>query len=93
MDDEGINIEELEELLAKLKAENKTVKFIYTIPDFHNPTGVTMSLQRRHDLIKIAIKNSILILEDDPYSQLRYTGEFIKGLYDIARKTTIIPKS
>ncbi|MCB5250283.1 MAG: PLP-dependent aminotransferase family protein [Candidatus Cloacimonadales bacterium] len=86
LDDEGINIEELEELLAKLKAENKTVKFIYTIPDFHNPTGVTMSLQRRHDLIKIAIKNSILILEDDPYSQLRYTGEFIKGLYDIARE-------
>ncbi|MDX9869500.1 MAG: PLP-dependent aminotransferase family protein [Candidatus Cloacimonadales bacterium] len=86
MDDEGINMAELDEVIAKLKAENNTIKFIYTIPDFQNPTGVTMSLQRRHDLIKTAIKHSILLLEDDPYSQLRYKGENIKSLYAIARE-------
>jgi 2-aminoadipate transaminase len=86
MDDEGILISELEDTIKRLKQENKTIKFIYTIPDFQNPTGVTQSLERRHALIKLAIQHSILILEDDPYSQLRYKGEMLKSLFEIARE-------
>ncbi len=86
MDDEGIVITELEETIQRLKKENKTIKFIYTIPDFQNPTGVTQSLARRHELITTAIKHSVLILEDDPYSQLRYKGEIVKSLFEIARE-------
>lgn len=86
MDDEGLIVEELNKTIARLKSENKTIKFLYTIPDFQNPTGVTLTYQRRKAIIETAIKNDFLILEDDPYSQLRYKGEMVKSMIDIARE-------
>ncbi|SES97756.1 2-aminoadipate transaminase [Natronincola peptidivorans] len=71
MDEEGIVIEELE----KLVKENPDVKFIYTIPDYQNPTGITMSLERRKQMIDIANRYDVLIIEDNPYSEISFAGE------------------
>jgi 2-aminoadipate transaminase len=55
-------------------------KFIYALPNFQNPTGVTLSLERRHALIRLADQHGVPILEDDPYGQLRYEGEHLPSL-------------
>ena len=68
---DGMNMEELENALKS----NKNVKFIYTIPNYQNPSGVTMSLEKRKKLYELALKYSVLILEDNPYGELRYSGE------------------
>ncbi len=85
MDSEGMIMTELKQKIASLKKEGKKIKFIYTIPEFQNPTGITMSLKRREELIQIAIENEIPILEDNPYEELRLTGNKIPDLYKIAR--------
>ena len=68
MDDDGMKMEDLEKKLN----ENPNAKFIYTIPDFQNPTGRTMSVERRKRLIDIADKYNICIIEDSPYRDLRF---------------------
>lgn len=73
MDEDGMDVEALD---AALKA-NSGAKFIYTVPDFHNPTGVTMSLARRKRLVEIANAHDIIILEDSPYREIRFEGERI----------------
>lgn len=73
MDEEGMIIQELEEALIN----NPNAKFIYTIPDFQNPTGRTMSLERRKKLIEIANRYDIIIIEDNPYGAVRFAGEML----------------
>ena len=73
MDDDGINIEKLEKVLI----EHKNAKLIYLIPTFHNPLGTTMSLEKRKAVYSLAQKYQILILEDNPYGELRFRGEEI----------------
>lgn len=73
MDDDGMIMEDLEEVLKS----NPNAKFIYTIPDFQNPTGRTMSLERRKRLIELANKYDIAVIEDNPYGEVRFAGEFI----------------
>lgn len=68
-DENGMNTDELEEALRT------GPKFIYVLPNFQNPTGVTLSLERRKKLIELADKYGVPIIEDDPYGQLRYEGE------------------
>jgi len=75
MDADGMKIDVLEETLAALDAEGRSPKFIYVIPNFQNPAGVTMSLPRRQRLVQIARERELLILEDNPYGLLRYEGE------------------
>src|SRR3954454_14184788 len=75
MDDDGMRIDELEATLDRLAAEGRTPKFIYTIPSFQNPAGVTMSLPRRRRLVEIARERELLVLEDNPYGLLRYEGD------------------
>ena len=75
MDDDGMRIDVLEETLAVLDREGRRPKFIYTIPSFQNPGGVTMSLERRRRLVEIAHQREILVLEDNPYGLLRYEGD------------------
>lgn len=77
MDDEGINIEEVE---AGLK-ENP--KFIYTIPTFQNPTGITYSLDRRKKFVDLVQNNNVIALEDNPYGYLRYSGEKETSLFKL----------
>lgn len=83
MDDDGMKIDELEETLARLDREQITPKFIYTIPTFQNPAGVTMSLERRRRLVEIAQERELLVLEDNPYGMLRYSGEPLPTLRSI----------
>jgi len=83
MDRDGMRIDELRKVLAKLDSEGRRPKFIYTIPNFHNPGGVTMSLERRHELIAIAAERELLIFEDNPYGLLRYEGEPLPTLYSL----------
>ena len=71
MKPDGLDIDALEELLK----DNCKVKFLYTIPNFQNPTGYTMSLEKRKALYELASKYDILILEDNPYGDLRVAGE------------------
>ncbi|BAD84375.1 multiple substrate aminotransferase [Thermococcus kodakarensis KOD1] len=75
LDDDGMKVDVLEEKLKKLKAEGKRIKFVYTVSTFQNPAGVTMSLERRKHLIELANEYDFLIVEDNPYSELRYSGE------------------
>jgi 2-aminoadipate transaminase len=83
MDDDGMRIDVLEQTLAKLREEGRRPKFIYTIPNFHNPGGVTMSLERRKALVRIANEQELVILEDNPYGLLRYEGEPLPTLYTL----------
>lgn len=75
LDDNGMIPELLEETIKKLEAENRRPRFIYIIPDFQNPAGVTIPESRRHEIIRIAREGGYLIIEDTPYRQLRYTGK------------------
>ena len=80
MDDEGMRMDLLEERLASLAAEGVHPKFIYTVPNFNNPAGVTMSLPRRHRLLELAHSYEIPVVEDDPYGLIRYEGEDLERL-------------
>jgi 2-aminoadipate transaminase len=80
MDDDGMRIDELEETLERLEREGRRPKFIYTIPTFQNPAGVTMSLPRRQRLVQVARERELLVLEDNPYGLLRYEGEALPTL-------------
>ena len=83
MDDDGMRIDVLEATLAQLRAEGRRPKFIYTIPNFQNPGGVTMSLERRKALVRIANEQELVMLEDNPYGLLRYEGEPLPTLYSL----------
>ena len=75
MDGEGLVPTALEEAVASVRAAGKTIKLIYTIPNFHNPAGVTQGQVRRQEILAIAQREGILILEDDPYGLLGFEGE------------------
>lgn len=75
LDEHGMIPELLEETLARLEAEGRRPRFIYIIPDFQNPAGVTIPESRRRRILDIANKGEYLIVEDTPYRQLRYSGE------------------
>jgi 2-aminoadipate transaminase len=73
-----------------LEREGRTPKFIYTVPNFHNPAGVTMSLERRRDLDQLAAERELLVLEDNPYGLLRYDGEPLPTLRSLDRGEFVI---
>jgi 2-aminoadipate transaminase len=79
-DSDGMPVDELEQTLDGLQAQGRRPKFIYTIPSFQNPGGVTLSLERRRRLIEIAREREVLVLEDNPYGLLRYEGEALPTL-------------
>jgi 2-aminoadipate transaminase len=76
MDEDGMCVDEVERLLAT----NRRIKFIYAIPNFQNPTGRTLSLERRRTLVELASHYGVPIVEDDPYGELRYEGEHVPSL-------------
>ncbi len=80
MDEFGIVPQALREALATCRAAGRRVKFLYTIPNFQNPTGVTQTLQRRRELIAIAHETDLLIVEDNPYGLLTIEGEPLPAL-------------
>lgn len=83
LDDEGLQPEALRETIARLEAQGRHIKFLYTIPNFHNPAGVTLTMERRREVLDIAHKHNILVLEDNPYGLLwfdRVPPEAIRSL-------------
>jgi 2-aminoadipate transaminase len=74
MDRDGMRTDELAATLDDLERAGRRPKFIYTVPTFHNPAGVTLSLERRRELVQIAAERELLVLEDNPYGLLRYEG-------------------
>lgn len=83
---DGINIDALEKALK----ENDNVKMIYTIPTFQNPTGTTMSLAKRKRLIELANEYDVLVLEDNPYGDLRFSGEDLPTLKSMDTEGRVI---
>jgi 2-aminoadipate transaminase len=81
MDSDGMRVDLLEEVLERLDRERKRPKFIYTVPTFQNPAGVTLSLPRRKRLVELARERELLVLEDNPYGLLRYEGDPLPPLY------------
>ena len=83
MDDHGMRIDVLRAELERLDREGRKPKFIYTVPSFQNPAGVTLSLERRRELVRIAHERELLVLEDNPYGLLRYEGSPLPTLYSL----------
>ena len=83
MDTDGMRVDLLEEALDRLDREGRRPKFVYTVPSFQNPAGVTMSLPRRRRLIEVVRERELLVLEDNPYGLLRYEGEPPPPLYKL----------
>ena len=76
LDDHGMNMEELEEILKN----HDNVKFVYVIPDFQNPSGKTWSIERRKKLVELANTYDVAIIEDNPYGELRFEGEILPAV-------------
>ncbi|MDO4665669.1 MAG: PLP-dependent aminotransferase family protein [Actinomycetaceae bacterium] len=89
LDEDGLIPQALEETLADLKKVGKRVKFLYTVPNFHNPGGVTMSLERRPQIVEICRRHHVLVLEDNPYGLLGFHSEPIPSLHSLAPDTVI----
>jgi 2-aminoadipate transaminase len=86
MDEDGMIMEELERALQN----TPKVKFIYTVPDFHNPTGITLSLDRRRKMVELAEKYEVQIIEDNPYGELRFEGERLPSIKSFDREGHVI---
>lgn len=86
LEEDGMNMEILEEELKK----NKNTKFIYVIPNFQNPTGKCMSLAKRKELYNLACKYNVMILEDNPYGDLRFAGEDIPAIKSFDEEGRVI---
>ena len=85
-DDGGMIMEELEKILAT----TERVKMIYVIPDFQNPTGRTWDLDRRHKFMEIVNRYEIPVIEDNPYGELRFEGEYMPALKSLDTKGLVI---
>ena len=90
LDDEGLDVESLEQEVRRLEAAGTPPRFIYTIPTFNNPAGVTMSLGRRRALLDIAARHGVPIIEDDAYRDLRFEGEPVPTLHALDREGLVV---
>jgi DNA-binding transcriptional MocR family regulator len=83
-DEKGLRLDVLEETLAELQREGRWPSFLYIVPTFNNPSGVTMSLERREAVVKLAQREGLLVLEDDVYRELWYDSPPPPPIYDLA---------
>ena len=79
-DANGMDVDALAIVLDRAAAAGRAPKFIYNVPDFHNPTGVTMPLERRRALVDLARRYGVLLVEDSPYRKVRFEGESVPSL-------------
>lgn len=80
MDDDGLIPEELDETIRRLTAAGRRAKFLYTVPNYQNPAGVTLSLPRRRRILEICASAGLLVVEDNPYGLLGFEGEPLRAL-------------
>jgi len=90
LQEDGMDLDVLEEQIAEARRVSKVLKAIYVIPDFQNPAGITMSLEKRKRLLEIAEQEDLLIFEDNPYSQLRFAGEAVPTLKSMDENGRVI---
>ena len=83
MDGDGMQIDALEREIERIAAEGKRLKLVYTIATFHTPTGTCLSLERRRRLLELARRHQFMILEDNCYGELRYSGEPLPSLFSL----------
>ncbi len=83
LDGQGMRSDLLEQKLEELKKKGQKPKFIYVIPDFQNPTGVNMPEKRRMEIIELARKYNVLIVEDSPYREVRFAGTSQRTMYEL----------
>ena len=87
LEDDGVNVVDLEEKLQWLKSQDEHYKFVYLVPDFQNPSGVTLSEKKRNRVIELSEKYNVAIIEDSPYRQIRFEGKAPKMLYRLDKET------
>jgi 2-aminoadipate transaminase len=80
LESDGMDLDELERRIDGARKAGKTMKAVYVIPDFQNPSGITMSLAKRKRLLEIARREDLIIFEDNPYGHLRFAGEAIPSI-------------
>jgi 2-aminoadipate transaminase len=85
IDDDGMRMDDLENALRS----NANVKFIYVMPNFHNPAGTTLPLERRQRLVELAAEHGAFVVEDDPYGELRYEGEDVTPIIALHKENTL----
>lgn len=90
VDDHGTDVEALGRELARLRVEGITPKFVYVISNFQNPTGVTMTLERRQALLDLVHEAGTMLIEDDAYFDLRYGGENLPAIYSLDNAGSVI---
>jgi 2-aminoadipate transaminase len=89
-DDEGMKTDLLEKALARLAKKGRKLKFIYVVPDFQNPSGVTMTLERRKRVLELAREYEVPIIEDSPYRDLRFTGTSVPMIFSLDKENYVI---
>jgi len=80
MDDDGLIPDALEEAIRRTAASGRRAKFLYTVPNYHNPAGVTLAAGRRHRILDICRRADLLVVEDNPYGLLGFDGEPMRAL-------------
>ncbi|MDD5502947.1 MAG: PLP-dependent aminotransferase family protein [Candidatus Thermoplasmatota archaeon] len=90
MDENGMRMDVLRETIKHVRNHGGNIKFLYTIPTFHNPAGTSMSLARRKELLEIAHEHDIIIIEDDPYGELRFTDETFPTLKSMDKDNRVV---
>ena len=83
MDDDGLQPEALAETLLRLRREGRRVKLLYTVPNFQNPAGVTLSVARRPEIVEVARRYGVLVVEDDPYGLLGFDGDPLPAMHTL----------
>ena len=86
IEDDGSNIAEYRRKINELLSKKRKIKFIYVVPDFQNPSGITMSLEKREKLLELSYEFDIPIIEDSPYRDLRYYGKTIPSIFALDQK-------
>ncbi len=84
MDDQGARVDELERLLKRLAASGHPAKLFYTIPNFHNPTGISLSAPRRAEIVRLAQQYDLMLVEDDVYRDLGFGADVLPSLFALA---------
>ena len=84
MDEDGLIPEALEETIRHLKSAGRAIKFLYTIPNFQNPAGVTLTLERRQRIAEICMREHVLILEDNPYGLLGFHSDPLPAIHSFS---------
>lgn len=86
----GLRVDVLAETVRRLREQHHHVRLLYTIPTFHNPTGMSLAMQRRRELVEFAETEEVLIIEDDAYRELSYDGAAMPSLWSLASPGVVI---